>query len=79
MNERTPINTLNTVNFAAMRVIREAFDDAVKEVESRRGISLLRSEETRAKLAQQILDLAKGGERDAARLRDGALSALHLV
>jgi hypothetical protein len=79
MNERTPINTLNTVNFAAMRVIREAFDDAVKQVENRRGISLLRSEETRAKLAQQILDLAKGGERDATRLRDGALSALHLV
>jgi hypothetical protein len=79
MNERTPINTLNTVNFAAMRVIREAFDDAVKEVEVRRGLSVLRSDETRAKLARQILDLAKSGERDAIRLRDGALSALHIV
>jgi hypothetical protein len=79
MNERTPINTLNTVNFAAMRVIREAFDDAVKEVEVRRGLSVLRSDETRAKLARQILDLAKSGERDAIRLRDGALTALHIV
>jgi len=79
MNERTPINTLNTVNFAAMRVIREAFDDAVKEAETRRGRSLLPSDETRAKLARQILDLAKSGERDAIRLRDGALSALHIV
>ena len=79
MNERTPINTLNTVNFAAMRVIREAFDDAVKEVETRRGRSLLPSDDTRAKLARQILCLAKGGERDAIRLRDGALHALHIV
>jgi hypothetical protein len=79
MNERTPINTLNTVNFAAMRVIREAFDDAVKEVETRRGRSLLPYDDTRAKLARQILDLAKGGERDAIRLRDGALTALHIV
>jgi hypothetical protein len=79
MNERTPINTLNTVNFAAMRVIREAFDDAVKEVEVRRGKTLLPSDDTRAKLARQILNLAKGGERDAIRLRDGALTALHIV
>jgi hypothetical protein len=79
MNERTPINTLNTVNFAAMRVIREAFDDAVKEVETRRGRSLMPSDDTRAKLARQILNLAKSGERDAIRLRDGALHALHIV
>lgn len=79
MNERTPINTLNTVNFAAMRVIREAFDGAVKEVENRRGKTLMPSDDTRAKLARQILDLAKNGERDAIRLRDGALTALHIV
>ncbi|MBI1213565.1 MAG: hypothetical protein GC190_19070 [Alphaproteobacteria bacterium] len=79
MNERTQINTLNTVNFAAMRVIREAFDDAVKEIETRRGKSLLPSDDTRAKVARQILNLARGGERDAIRLREGALSALHIV
>jgi hypothetical protein len=79
MNQRTPINTLNTVNFAAMRSIREAFDDAVKEIEARRGKSLLPSDDTRAKVARQILTLAKSGERDAIRLRDGALTALHIV
>ncbi len=79
MQERTPINTLNTVNFAAMRVIREAFDDALKEVQVRRGTAMPPSDDTRAKLARQILDLAKLGERDAIRLRDGALSALHLA
>ena len=79
MNQRTPINTLNTVNFAAMRSIREAFDDAVKEIEARRGKALLPSDETRAKVARQILTLAKSGERDAIRLRDGALTALHIV
>jgi len=79
MNERTPINTLNTVNFAAMRVIREAFDDAVKEIETRRGRILPPSDDTRAKLARQILSLAKSGERDAIRLRNGALTALHIV
>ena len=79
MHERTPINTLNTVNFAAMRVIREAFDDALKEVQVRRGSATPPSDDTREKLARQILDLAKLGERDAIRLRDGALSALHLA
>ncbi len=79
MHERTPINTLNTVNFAAMRVIREAFDDALKEVQVRRGSTTPPSDDTREKLARQILDLAKLGERDAIRLRDGALSALHLA
>lgn len=79
MNERMPINTLNTVNFAAMRVIREAFDNAVKEIENRRGKSLSPSDDTRAKVARQILTLAKSGERDAIRLRDGALTALHIV
>ena len=80
MNQRTHINTLNTVNFAAMRVMREAFDDALKEVQVRRGLPTPPTDdETRAKLAKQILTLAKHGERDAIRLRDGALSALHLV
>ena len=80
MNERLPINTLNTVNFAAMRVMREAFDDALKEVQVRRGlVTPPTDDDTRAKLAQEILALAKHGERDAIRLRDGALSALHIV
>jgi hypothetical protein len=80
MNQRIPINTLNTVNFAAMRVMREAYDDALKQVQVRRGLPTLPADDdTRSKLAQEILALAKHGERDVIRLRDGALTALHIV
>ena len=80
MNQRMPINTLNTVNFAAMRVMREAYDDALKQVQVRRNLPTLPTDDdTRSKLAQEILALAKHGERDVIRLRDGALTALHIV
>jgi hypothetical protein len=80
MNERTSINTLNTVNFAAMRVMREAFDDALKQVQVRRGLPIVPyDDDTRSRLAKEILSLARRGERDAIRLRDGALSKLHIV
>jgi hypothetical protein len=78
MNQRLPINTLNTVNFAAMRVMREAYDDALKQVQVRRGLPTT-DDDTRSKPAQEILSLAKHGERDVIRLRDGALTALHIV
>jgi len=79
MHNQAHINTLNTVNFAALQTIRVAFDDAVKQVEARRGAKArLPSDDTLAKLGRQIVDLAKHGERDVIRLRDGALSALHL-
>jgi hypothetical protein len=79
MNNTAQINTLNTVNFAAVRIIRVAFDDAVKEVQERRGAGAPPpSKETCAKLAKEIVELAKYGERDAVRLREGALNALHI-
>jgi N-acetylglucosamine kinase-like BadF-type ATPase len=71
----TPINTLTAVNPKAVRIIREAFEDAVKTVQECRGAP---SDDTRAKLARQIVELARCGERDAIRLRDGALTALHI-
>ncbi len=79
MHNQPQINTLNTVNFAAFRTIRVAFDDAVREVEVRRGADARPlSNDTLAKIARQIVELAKHGERDAIRLRTGALSSLHI-
>ena len=79
MHNLTHINTLNTVNFAAVRTIRVAFEDAVKEVQERRGADAPPpSDDTCARLARQIVELAKWGERDVIRLREDALSALHL-
>ena len=75
-----PINTLNAVNPKAVRLIREAFEDAVRAVQERRGADAPPpSDDTKAKLARQIVELARCGERDAMRLRDGALSALHIA
>ena len=80
MPGQTQINTLNAVNPKAVRLIREAFEDAVKAVQERRGANAPPpSEDTKAKLARQIVELARCGERDAIRLRDGALTALHIV
>ncbi len=79
MHNQPQINTLNTVNFAALRTIRVAFDDAVKEVQVRRGVDAWPlSDDTLAKIARQIVELAQHGERDATRLRKGALSSLHI-
>ena len=79
MPGETPINTLNAVNPKAVRIIREAFEDAVKAVQERRGVNAPPpSEDTKAKLARCIVDLARRGERDTMRLRDGALTALHI-
>lgn len=76
MPGQNSINTLNSVNPSVCRLIREAFDDAVKAVQERRGLSA--SDDTRAKLARQIVEMARHGERDSIRLRDGALTALHI-
>lgn len=75
----TRINTLNAVNPKAVRIIREAFEDAIRTVQECRGAGAPPpSDDTRAKLARQIVELARCGERDAIRLRDGALTALHI-
>lgn len=69
------INTLNTINPAAIRSIREAFEDAVRRLETRQPLCDL-PDSLRASLARQIVELAREGERDVDRLRDGALAAL---
>jgi len=68
------ITAYNVLAPIVVRNIREAFDGAVKEIESRRGVDA--PDATRAKIARQIVGLAKHGECDVNRLRAAALSAL---
>lgn len=74
------INTLNTFNPVAIRAMREAFEDAMRKLErdDRAGAGRL-SEEMQAKLAREIVELARRGERDVTRLRDEALAGLELI
>jgi hypothetical protein len=70
------ITSFNALQPRVVRTIREAFDDAVKEIEERRGYDV--PEDARAKLARRLVDLAKHGECDFQRLRMAALTTLPL-
>jgi len=73
-----PITIHNPLGPAVVRTIREAFDDALVALTERRGPDAPPpSDDTCARLAKQIVGLAKRGECDFTRLRDGALTALH--
>lgn len=74
-----PINTLNTPDPVAIRAIREAFEDVVRKLQHDGERARPVSEELQAKIAREIVELCRQGERDAARLRDGALDALDLT
>ena len=75
-----PITTFNALQPSIVRTIREAFDDALKMVDERRGPNAPPStDDTRAMLAKAIVNMAKHGICDAARLRDEALKALRLL
>jgi hypothetical protein len=67
------ITAFNTLQPAIVRTIREAFDDAVKEIETRRG-TLPDCE--RIKVARHLVDMAKHGECSFERLRGAALEAV---
>ena len=63
-----------------VRTIREAFEDALLAVAERRGPKAPPpSDETRARIAREIVSLAKQGVCDFGHLRDGALNALHIA
>ncbi len=68
------ITSYNVLQPGVVRTIREAFDDAVQELEQRRANKL--PEDARAKLARKLVDLARHGECDFQRLRMAALTAL---
>ena len=71
------ITTFNPLQPNVVRTIREAFDDVVQELEQRRGVQASPlPKDMRAKLARQLVELARHGERDFDRLRMAALSAL---
>ena len=69
----TAITSFNTLQPSIVRTIREAFDDAVKEIETRRGAL---PECERIKVARQLVDMAKHGECSFERLRGAALEAV---
>jgi hypothetical protein len=69
------ITSFNVLEPRVVRTIREAFDDAVSEIERRRGASAPLPEATRAQLARRLVELAKHGECDFQRLRSAAIAA----
>ncbi len=71
------ITTYNALNPSMVRTIREVFDDAVCEIERRRGTNAPPlPENVRAEVARKIVELAKHGECDTERLRNAAISAV---
>lgn len=77
MNSNT-ITTYNKLDANVVRTIREAYDHAVIEIEQRRGIKAPPlGEDSRAKLAQCLVGLARQGEIDPSRLRMAAMTSFH--
>lgn len=71
------ITTYNKLDPRVVRTIREAYDNAVIEIEQRRGIQAPPlAEDSRAKLAQCLVNLARQGECDVDRLRVAAMTAI---
>jgi hypothetical protein len=71
------ITTFNTLRPDMVRAIREVFDDAVSELERRRGSGTTPLPDTmRAELARRLVELARHGESDAERLRRAAIDGI---
>jgi hypothetical protein len=67
------ITTFNTLKPTMVRAIREVFDDAVRELEMKRGTDAPPlSDEARAVLARKIVEMARHGECSAERLKSAA-------
>ena len=68
------ITTFNTLKPTMVRAIREVFDDAVRELETRRGCGAPPlSDQERAELAKKLVEMARHGECNAERLRQAAM------
>jgi len=70
------ITSFNALPPVVIRRIREAFEEALNELQERRGDQVV-SDDTRAELARHIVHLAKLGECDFDRLRTTALKAVY--
>jgi len=69
------ITTFNTLKPTMVRAIREVFDDAVRELEKKRGAGAPPlSDEARAVLARKLVEMARHGECSAERLKSAAVS-----
>ena len=80
MPSQPSITAYNVLQPSVVRTIREAFDDAVKAVEDRRGPGAPPpSDAVRAKIAKTIVGMARQGVCDVKRLRDETLTTLHLA
>ena len=69
------ITSYNTLQPIVVRTIREAYDDALKEIEQRHGAI---PECERARMARHLVEMAKHGECSFERLRGAAIEAVHL-
>jgi hypothetical protein len=69
------ITAFNNLQPIVVRTIREAFDDAVKEIEQRRGAL---PECERARVARHLVEMARHGECSFERLRGAAIEAVPL-
>ncbi len=75
--QNNQITSFNTLKPTLVRAIREVFDEAVCEIEKRRGTDAPPLPESiRAEVARKIVDLARHGECDAERLRRAAINDL---
>ncbi len=71
------ITSFNPLQPIVVRTIREAFDSAVSEIQTRRGQNAPPlADDSRSKLASKLVELARHGERDLERLRMAALNSL---
>jgi hypothetical protein len=71
------ITTFNRLRPDMVRAIREVFDDAVSELERRRGSEGAPLPETmRAEVARRLVELARHGESDTERLRRAAIDGI---
>lgn len=62
----------NTLPPALVRIIHEAFDDAVGMLDQSYA-----SDGVRAAISHHIVELARHGEYDVVRMRDSALKVVH--
>lgn len=80
MQSEHSITSFNALQPTFVRSIREAFDDTIKAVEESRGPGAPPpSDDVRAKISKIIVAMARQGVCDVKRLRDDALSALHIA
>ena len=71
------ITTFNRLKPEVVRAIREVFDDAVSELERRRGcVASPLPESMRAEVARRLVELARHGESDTETLRRAAIDGI---